>query len=50
MEFLRAIICFVVVIGIAILLGRLDHHKHPVAYVYSVIGSIVVLLSMRIFL
>lgn len=47
MDFLRAFIGFAIIFGIAILLGKLDHHKHPELYVYAWIGSIVVLLSLR---
>jgi len=44
MDFVKAIIGFAVIIGIALFLGRLDHNKHPESYVYGWIGSIVVLL------
>lgn len=38
-NFLRAIICFGVIIGVAFLLGKLDHHKHPEQCVYAYIVS-----------
>lgn len=50
MDFLRASIGIVAIVGIALLLGKLDKHQHPAAYCYSVILSIVVLLAMRFFL
>jgi len=50
MDVLRAFIGIVVMIGIALLLGRLDHHKHGSACVYGWIFSIAVLLLLRFFL
>jgi len=50
MDFLRAFIGVVVIVGIAVLLGRLDHHKHPETFTYCWISSIAVLLLMGYFL
>jgi hypothetical protein len=46
MDFLRAFIGVTVIIAVAVLLGRLDHKKHPEAYVYGWITSIAVLLTL----
>jgi hypothetical protein len=50
MEFLRAIIGIIVIITVAVLLGRLDHHKHPKAFTYCCISSIFVLFFLGYFL
>jgi hypothetical protein len=47
MDFVRAIIAFAVVVGLALLLGKLDHHKHPEAFTYGWLGAIAVLLLLR---
>ena len=49
MDYLRGILTVVLVIAIALWLGRLEHHKHPELYVYSWIGSIILLLLVRFF-
>lgn len=47
MDYIRAFIGFAIIIGIALFLGKLDHHKHPEIYTYAWIISIIVLLSLR---
>lgn len=50
MDFLRAILGIVIVIGLALFLGKLDHQKHPETFTYGWLGSIAVLLLLRWFL
>lgn len=46
MDFLKAILCLFVLVGVALLLGKTQHAKHPATHCYAVIGSITVLLLL----
>jgi len=47
MDFLRAILCVVVVVVLALLMGRTQNAKHPAVHFYVWSISITVLLILR---
>lgn len=50
MDFLRAIVGFLVIVGLALLLGYTRHAKHPATHFYVFLCAISTLLLLRFFL